>query len=330
MIRYLLLAAGLILVAVLVAHAGVGQVLGLLQRAWWALPVVVALYTLHTVLRAVALWQCLRANGTRLPFRDVLTIRFSAEAVEMLTFTGPFLAEPAKTMLLKERGLALGEAVAGVLAEYVLYTFAAAAIAVAAAVWLLAAFPLPPMLVTVTTAFLVAMGVLVAGVAAIIAFRIPLVAPLVRLVARLPWIGGHIPGGAVAGAARIDNVLVDLARDRPARLAEIVATELAGHVLLMGEVAVVLVALGLWKSPAYPLLIEGGAKFTNGVFFFVPGQVGALEGTQVVMFRLLGLQPAAGLTLALARRVRGLITGGIGLAAVSLTAGRPARPTPER
>src|SRR5258708_3993328 len=49
-----------------------------------------------------------------------------AEGVEMLTLTGPFLAEPAKAWLLHRRGIETPAAFGAVAAEYLLYNLTAA------------------------------------------------------------------------------------------------------------------------------------------------------------------------------------------------------------
>jgi hypothetical protein len=63
-----------------------------------------------------------------------------------------------------------------------------------------------------------------------------------------------------------------------------------------------------------PLLIEAATKFVGPAFFFIPGQVGAAEGTYAFIFKTVGLPASAGFALALARRLRSLLVAGAGLA----------------
>src|SRR5262249_38119548 len=79
-------------------------------------------------------------------FAEVLKVRLSGEAIETLTFTGPFLAEPAKGWLLTRRGLAGVDAFSAVAIEYLMYTLTSAWMSTIA-LWLLlsrAALPRPP------------------------------------------------------------------------------------------------------------------------------------------------------------------------------------------
>jgi len=68
-----------------------------------------------------------------------------------------------------------------------------------------------------------------------------------------------------------------------------------------------------------PFMVEGGAKFISVAFFFVPGQIGAHEGVYTVLFKTLGFIAAAGLTMALFRRIRALAVAAAGTLALSLT-----------
>ena len=62
----------------------------MLRRIGWRFFVVALLYALHLAVRGYAIWRVLPRAA--LPLAEVVRIRFAAEAVEMLTFTGPFLA----------------------------------------------------------------------------------------------------------------------------------------------------------------------------------------------------------------------------------------------
>src|SRR5207247_10831999 len=99
----LLLVGGAIAVAVLVAQIGVSVIADMLRRVGWGFLEVSALYATHIAVRAFALWRSLPI--ARLRYADVLRVRLSGEAVEVLTFSGPFLAEPAKGCLLTRHGL---------------------------------------------------------------------------------------------------------------------------------------------------------------------------------------------------------------------------------
>ena len=120
--RLSLLVLGFSVMTVLVWRAGPRVVWAILVRTGWSFLSFLAIYGVHLTLRAAALWRTVL--GGRLRFADVFRIRLAGEAVEMLTFTGPFLAEPAKGWLLTRRGLPAPNAFAAVVTEYLLYTVA--------------------------------------------------------------------------------------------------------------------------------------------------------------------------------------------------------------
>lgn len=128
--RWLTTLAGAAVMAALIVYAGPSVVLGMLRDVGWALLPIAALYAIHVGLRALALWRGL--PDRMLPFSDVLRVRLAGEAVEVFTFTGPWLAEPAKGWLLIRHGLTTAQAFGFIALEYLLYTLAAAWMAAAA------------------------------------------------------------------------------------------------------------------------------------------------------------------------------------------------------
>jgi hypothetical protein len=301
-IRVALLAAGLAALVGLVRQVGVAIVADLLRRTGPALGVVSALYLAHIAARAAALWRSIGA----LRYVDVLRIRLSGEAIEMLTFTGPFLAEPAKGWLLTRQGLSGAEAFGGVAVEYLVYTLTSAWMAVVALSLLLARAVLPITLRRPVLGVVVAMAAFTLGFAVAAITGVGLIAPVVRGV------------GASRAAARIEpleQVLVNFMHRQPRRLMQVIGIELAGQLLLVIEILVTIRSLGFAFSSVDALIVEGAVKFISVAFFFVPGQLGASEGVYTLLFQSLGLPGAVGLTMALVRRVRALIVAAIALAA---------------
>jgi hypothetical protein len=136
--------------------------------------------------------------------------------------------------------------------------------------------------------------------------------------------------GARHLASRVDpieRVLVSFMRTHTRRMYGVLAIEAAAQALLAAEVWVVFAALGLPLAPVDPLLVEGGVKFISVAFFFIPGQVGASEGVYSLLVSALGFPAAAGLTLALVRRVRGVIVAGVGVAVLAFVERQSASPT---
>lgn len=322
--RTVLLLAGLAVLLVLAWSVGITAVLDMIQRVGWAFLWVSALYTLHVGLRALALWRSLSRN--LLGFRDVLRVRLAGEAIEMLTFTGPFLAEPSKGWLLTERGIETAEAFGAIAVEYLLYTAVAFWMAGASLTVLIVRGVFGPAFDRSAFVVLASLAVFTAGLVCAALFRQGLVTPAIRWAGRVfdraPWIEA-----TAAKVEPVEGVLVGFMHDRPARLLEVLGVEVAGHALLAMEIWVALRAIGAPVTWMDAFVLEGAIKLIAAVFFFVPGQLGAAEGVYVVLANGLKFGSAAGLTLALVRRLRALIVAAVGLGVLATDRKRPSQAT---
>ncbi len=313
--RALLLAAGAVVLAVLVERVGPALIFSLLRRVGWGFLTVSVLYTAHLAVRSAALWRSLPSSALR--FIEVFQVRLAGEAVEMLTFTGPFLAEPTKGYLLTRRGATGPDAFGAVAIEYLLYTLVSAWLAAGSLTLLVVRHALSPSLRGPIVGLVAAIAVFTAGFMVAAVTGIGMIVPAVRGVGRI--IGRHRADRVVAAIEPVEQVLVTFMHARPARLAEVIVLECVVHTLLALEVATVLHTLSLPFRWLDPFIVEGGVKFISVVFFFIPGQIGASESVYTILFQALGFPAAAGLTLALVRRVRALVVAAAGTVALSLT-----------
>ena len=85
------------------------------------------------------------------------------------------------------------------------------------------------------------------------------------------------------------------------------------RILMAMELFVIARALGIPLGLTAVLFASGLTAGFSLLLFFMPGQLGAFEGGLVYAFSLLGLSPTLGLTVALIRRGRQLVTCGLGL-----------------
>ena len=327
MLRGLFLLAGAALLVLLVARLGPAAILDMLARiGWQALPLA-ALYAAFQGLRAAALWASV-LGPRRLRWIDALGIRVTGEAVQFLTATGPFLAEPAKAWLLKRRGLTGPEGFAATLTEYLIYMFVAAIFSAAAYGWLLAAGArtgagraLAIVVIGGASAFLVA-------AAAAIATRTHLLGAVLGQLVRLPGVRSrvHLDRAAVHEA---EDRLLAILHDRPARFAGIALLAAASHLLHTIELYWILQLLDLDAGLGTAFLIEGATKFVGLAFFFIPGQLGASEGAHAIVFEFVGLPAAAGFAVPFVRRLRMAVVSGIGLIVLGRLSGRSTPKTGE-
>src|SRR5881396_1221204 len=127
-VRLVLLALGVALLAWLTARLGFHQIVAMFIALRWAALPVLLLFACSQFVRSVALTRCVEPPGA-LSIADALRIRVSGEAVDFLSFSGPLAAEPTKAWLLHKRGLDLSAGLAATLAEYLASSFVAALMA---------------------------------------------------------------------------------------------------------------------------------------------------------------------------------------------------------
>jgi hypothetical protein len=143
MIRLPFLLLGAVVLGLLLWRLGPAEILHTFARlGWQSLPILVC-YVVYQAMRAAALrFSILRWR--QMPFRDALWVRLSGDAMQSLTFSGPFRGEPTKAWLLARRGLTLTEGFAATLAEYQANLILCAAMSVPALPYLLRPAELPP------------------------------------------------------------------------------------------------------------------------------------------------------------------------------------------
>jgi hypothetical protein len=316
MLRVVFLLLGTALLVFLLRRLGPSEILHVLgQIGWHSIPILL-LYAAYQATRALALRACV-LQTTLLRYGDALAIRFSGEAVQSLTFTGPLLAEPTKAWLLERNGLTLKEGFAATITEYQICTFVTAGMSIAGLLYVVRQFEPVPVVSGVATA--VAYGMVAFLIAAAIAIvrRFYLIGTVITGLARIGVLRGRLRPD-MAWINRMEDLLLAVLRDRPGRFAAIALIEAAAQAFLILEVVVVLHALELAAPQSYPFVIEAVTKFISVAFLFIPMQMGVAEGTYAVIFDTLGLPAAAGFTLAFVRRARSLLVAGIGLTMLGL------------
>jgi hypothetical protein len=308
-LRIALLVAGLLVLGVVLYFMGLHEILALVRRSGWSIAWMTALYAMHISIRGWVLWRSL--PEPRLPLGETVRIRFAAEAVEMLTFTGPFLAEPAKGYMFIKRGVAPARA-AGIIAfEFLIYMAVSAVLALVGLIVLLGRGAFAGGAHGAIVALVCGLAAFVAGVIWAAFTGIGLLAPLTRLLR--PVLGARRTAAAVENVGSMEGHLLDILHGSPARFLEAVGAEAAGQVLLATEIVILFRALGFAAPPGDAAIIEGSVKFINSVFVFIPGQFGAAEGANALIVGALGYPAALGVTLSLMRRVRAYLVAGAGV-----------------
>ena len=311
--RYVFFALGTALLVWLLDRIGLGEIWTMARRlGWWSSGGFVVVYALHQLLRAGALYRCVVRPGS-VRFTDALAVRLSGEGAQVLTAGGAAVGEPLKAWLLTRRGLSGQEGLAATLSDFLVYKFISALVMLAGLTYLAWRVELPAAFAAAARVFAVGAVVflVVSGIA--IARRTYVIGSVAALAARIPGLARRI-GYAPAWVRGMEDLIFRVLRDEPRRFAGVLAFDVAAHLLLVLELWLLLHVLELPHPLFHGWLVDAATKPLGGLFFFVPGQVGALEASLAAVFTAIGLPPAAGVVVALVRRARSLLVAAVGLA----------------
>jgi uncharacterized membrane protein YbhN (UPF0104 family) len=164
---------------------------------------------------------------------------------------------------------------------------------------------------------LVLSAVMFAAALSLLLTRMPLT-PRVRAVV-CNWKGqDHQSCSWLHKAEEIERRIRSFRFRHPAAVRRMLCLGLLVQAVTAAEALTVMNALGIHIGLFALLAVEAANRLVKIVSFYIPGRVGADEGGAAGTFLLLGMDPAAGLTLALARRVQALFWAAMGLVWLSL------------
>jgi putative ABC transport system permease protein len=303
---------GLGLLIYVINRVGVQPLFDALLRIGFGFFVILGLSGLRHFLRTIAMRAAVPAEHRRITFRQAFAARLGGEAISFLTFTGPLLGEATKVALLRKR-VPLTYGVPALVVDNLLYNLSVVFFVLSGACVMLAWYPLPPSvyLVLLIIAVVAASGILVAAVAA------------KRRVMLLTWVIDRLAQLRLSPKVilrrrhhiyHLESKVYDFYKHHPAPFFVMIACNLAAHAASVVEVYLALKMLGFQPQVAQAYIIESLTKVINVVFAFVPGTIGVYEGgTEVILQKGLGFEPAAGLALALVRKAAIVVWTSIGL-----------------
>ena len=311
---------GLVLFGYAVRRAGVAEILDGIRQVGWGLIPILGLAGARFFVRACAWRLCMPARPRlgeggphgRLSIGQAFSAFIAGDAIGNLTPLGMVASEPMKVFLTRHR-LATREAVASLATDNLLYAVSVVTMVALGVVVVLSTIPLS---LAWREGAVVA---LVAGVAGT-AITLKLMRGTWREEsgARPPW------RETLAGLRR--SVLA-FSTEQPGRLAQVLALDLSFHALAVFEIFLTLRWLLGDRSPtlAQAIVFEALNRVVTVAFKFVPFRVGIDEALSGALAPVMAVQPVAGVTLAVVRKVRNLAWTGIGLLFI---AGHPAHAEP--
>ena len=315
--RALFLVAGLALVGWLVWAVGTDAVVVALRTLSWRIVPVALIPALVLKVTDAYGWRALlpsRRPSTPDLFRAIV----AGQAVGTLIPAGPVGSDGVMMMLLRDR-LPRRDAFASLI---VAHTTSVASQGTFLLIGLLIAWRLGDggsPLIHVMWWLVLLETIAIAGFVAVQLRGVA--ARLERVLARFGLSRIHLP----AAALHVDASLSGFYRRHRRNVALAFTWHFLGWLVGAAEVGVILYFCGMAVSGASACVIEALGTGVSFATFFVPVQFGIDEGGTVAIFSALGLSPAAGLSLALVRRIREAVWVTIGVVFLT-TARKSSRP----
>lgn len=319
----LLLGGGLVLFASLLYDLGAAAVLASLRLVGIGIVPIVLQEILAYTANTLGWLAAFPRSAPRLPFRRLLAARIAGDAVNYLTPTATLGGEFVRSGMLRGHApttsIVASLAVARLSQTIGLFAFVGIGLATVVDHSLLPGH--------LTRWIVAGLGVF-AGLLTLLVLgqRRGMFGPLLRLAeARLGLTPGHGLGHALR---RLDEDIVRFHADGSARFLLSSASFCAGFALGTVESYLALWFLGMPVTVERALTIEVLSVAFNNLLFFVPLRAGTQEAGKVLIFGLLGLDPAKGLAVGILYRIRELAWALVGLAIVVRhhTRSRPAGP----
>ncbi len=323
-LRAALFLGGAALFAVLVWKIGPDAIVASFGRLGWRL-LIVLVFPFSVITACDTLGWRFAFRRDRVSFLTLVRARLAGEAVNGTTPTGSVGGEAVKAWLIRAR-VPYRESLPSVIVAKTTMTIAQTLFLLLGI--LVASLALPVRAAWLLKPMSVLLGVEILAVGGFVYAQMSgMVAGGGKLLERMGIVRSTHHGLPLR---RIDRSLSLFYRRQPARLGLSIGFPFLGWVMSAVETWFILWLLGVPVSPATAVIIEACGTAVRFVSFFVPGHLGALEGGNVAVFLALGLNPAAGLSAILVRRVREAAWVGLGFLLLRAPRRRPSVvPIPE-
>lgn len=296
--------AGLAGLALLVYRVGAHRILEQLAAVWTFLPVFLGITILRLAARVRAWAAALEAEGVAANFWELAGARLIAESVGHVSAMGVLVSDPLRPLLLRGADPARVAPATFVDTAVFWLTTCALGLAGAAAGAVLIA---DSALALVSTAIF--LGALTA-ILGVLFWPRPLLARWAARAQRRTerW------AALLVWASEVEHKMRDFRSAHRGALRTMAAWDLVAQTLTVAEVWIYGQLAGVPVTPIQAVVVEATARVIKVAAMAIPGRLGAEEAGAAGVFALLGLGAAAGLGLAIVRRLVVLVWAAAGLA----------------
>ena len=309
-LRLVFLTVGGVLLTYLLYRTGIGTILSYIRNIGWSFLPILVLAFMWFSLYTIAWQQFLQRMSSVIPFWQLFRIKLSGEAVNVLTPLGFVGGDPLRIYLLK-RFYPVTEGAASVVVDRTLHIMATLLVVIAG---IMASFlrvkHLPD---NIQYGVPIALTVAIAFIAFIfIHQRKGLFSVILSAAVKLGF-KREFSEETIARFEELDGHIVDFYQSRRRHFWTAFGCHTLGRLLGVLEIYIAGKAVEDSFTLFAALILCALAPMVNLIFAFVPGALGVLEGTYGGVLYLLGFDPAIGIAVQIAKRLRAVVWISIGL-----------------
>ena len=312
-LRLVLAVAGLILFAVFIHRAGIGEISRAFSALGWLTPIVLLPFAVVYLLDTLGWRFAFGRTGAGVSYPTLLRIRWAGESVNSIVPSAYIAGEAVKVHLLRKRGVPAVEAASSVLAGKTAQTLAQVIFIALGA--LAASANLPADSPARMGMLVITMGATAVLVMLLWLQRRGIFAMLVAMGAKLRM---RIGSERAESLRRLDERILNFYRTDRRYFVLSTGFYFSGWLCDTLEILLVSHLLGMPLDWTQAIAVEAFIGVAKGLGMFVPGALGVQESSVVFLFYLFGLPPALGVTYAIIRRGRDLIYAAAGYGVLHL------------
>jgi phosphatidylglycerophosphate synthase len=314
---------GILLFIHLIHRTGPAKLLASMVALGWGLALVMAWGGVAHILKTWA-WRLTLLDGKyQVSFARMLALRLGSEAVGQFGGLAQLFGEGLRVSLLGPT-IPLSHGIASVTIDRAFFVVSAAVVSFLGLSAVLMVLPLPHKLIPYAIVFACFLLGFVLLSATAIRNRWPLFSRTGEVLGRIRYLKPLIDRER-ALIHSVESSLLDFYHRTPKAFWASLLLNLACHAAAIVEVYLIVWLIGTKLSMFGALAIEALTKLVNIAGTFNPGNIGTYEGGNMLIAKMFGLTAAAGLTLALARRLRALFWAGVGILCLIILSNRAKR-----
>jgi len=301
-IQGLIFLAGLVLLFFLLYEIGFDLIFTTVSQIGWGFLFILATNFSRHLIRATCIYLAIPPeHRVNVRYHNVLAARLAGESMNLMTFTGPVLAEATKAAMLKNK-ITFSRSAAAVIVDDIMYYITVALMMLSGvALMVMSVGANGKVMRYVLIGVTIGTIVMLVGMFLVIKFNArPLSWVLKKLDGR-GWLPNFV-STKIDHVYEIETNVYSVYTERPKLFYSLLGLGCLAHATSVLEVFLALGLLGYKTTLVNSYIIESLTKVINAAFSFVPGTVGVYEGGSGIILRSLGYTAAIGVALALVRR----------------------------